>query len=181
MAHLPLWLLGKLPTDVCDAAAREFEALPKQDANMGIEAEVNNHSQRNTAIAFASHDHWFGGILFEHGITANEKMGWEYLISGHEAVQWAEYGPSQHYDWHTDTFPLSGTPLERKVSVVCLMSEPSEFEGGDFQVRLYEDYTAPLEKGTIIAFPSLLQHRVSPILSGTRRSATIWMHGPRMR
>ena len=181
MAHLPIWMLGSIPTDVCDAAAREFDELPKQDANMGVSAEVNDHAQRNTSIAFAKADHWFGGILFEFGLGANNQMGWDYALGGHESVQWAEYGASQHYDWHIDTFPLVIAPVERKVSVICLMSDPSEFEGGDFQVRLYQDYTAPLQKGTVIAFPSMLQHRVTPILNGTRRSATMWITGPRMR
>jgi PKHD-type hydroxylase len=94
-------------------------------------------------------------------------------------VQFAEYGPEQHYAWHTDTFALAGKPTDRKITIVCLLND--EFEGGQFQVRLYNDYTAPLEKGTIIAFPSILEHRVIPVTSGIRYSATMWFSGPRFR
>jgi len=49
------------------------------------------------------------------------------------------------------------------------------------KVRLYNNYTAPLEKGTIIAFPSILEHRVIPVTSSIRYSATMWFNGPRFR
>lgn len=80
-----------------------------------------------------------------------------------------------------DTFPLSGLPIERKVSVICLMSDPDEYEGGELQIQLYQDYKVDMKKGQIIAFPSMLQHRVVPIISGIRNSAVIWLNGPRMR
>ncbi len=181
MSHLPIWMLGTLPVEIVDAAVREFSELALKDAAMGLEADVSDTSQRNTSICFAPEGHWFGGILNEHGRIANAQMGWHYDIDDHEAVQWAAYGPEQHYDWHVDVFPLSGRPRERKVTVVCLMNEPSEFEGGEFQVRLYQQYAAPLTKGTMIAFPSILEHRVTPVLSGVRNSATVWLNGPRFR
>jgi PKHD-type hydroxylase len=80
-----------------------------------------------------------------------------------------------------DTFLLSGLPIERKVSVICLMSDPEEYEGGDLQIQLYQDYKVEMQKGQMIAFPSVLQHRVLPIISGLRNSAVIWLNGPRMK
>jgi PKHD-type hydroxylase len=71
--------------------------------------------------------------------------------------------------------------MERKVSVICLLSDPSEYEGGDLQIKLYQEYTADLKKGDMIAFPSMLEHRVVPIQSGARNSAVVWLNGPRMR
>lgn len=179
--HLPIWLLGNVPTEVCDAAAREFELIPFKDAAMGISGENVTHSYRDTSVRFAPTGHWFGGILFEHAMKANRECGWDYDITHHEDTQYAEYGVNQHYNWHTDTFPLSGQPFERKLTAVCLMNDPSEFEGGEFQMKLYSEYTAPLSKGTVIAFPSFLEHRVTPVTSGKRNSATIWLNGPRFR
>jgi PKHD-type hydroxylase len=48
-------------------------------------------------------------------------------------------------------------------------------------MRLYSEYTAPLVKGSMIAFPSILEHRVTPVLSGVRYSATMWFNGPRFK
>jgi PKHD-type hydroxylase len=181
MSHLPIWLIGQIPTDVCDAAVREFMAIEPQDATMGVEGEVENKAHRDTVLRFAPEGHWFGGIMQEHGRLANLKMGWDYELTGHENVQFGSYGPNGHYGWHTDTFTLSGLPIERKVSVVCMMSDRDEYEGGELQIRLYQEYTADLKKGDIIAFPSILEHRVIPVISGMRSSAVVWLNGPRMR
>jgi PKHD-type hydroxylase len=181
MNHLPIWYIGQIPADVCDAAAREFMTIQPQDAAMGTEGEHQDKSQRDTVLRFAPTGHWFGGILAEHGKVANESMGWDYALTGHENVQYGSYGPNGHYGWHTDTFPLAGLPVERKVSVICLMSDPSEYEGGELQIKLYQEYTADLKKGDMIAFPSMLEHRVIPVKSGIRNSAVVWLNGPRMR
>jgi PKHD-type hydroxylase len=181
MAHLPIWYLGKVPAELCDAACAEFSAIPAQEATMGIAADVKDTRTRNTAIRFAEANHWFGGIMLQHAHFANKEVGWDFELTGNEAVQYAEYGSEQHYHWHVDTFMLSGKPTDRKITVVCLMNDPSEFEAGELQVRLHQDYPVPLEKGTMIAFPSFLEHRVVPVTAGLRKSATMWVNGPRFR
>lgn len=181
MTHLPIWYLGKLPVEVCDQARQELMALPMQEAAMGIDGDVKIESQRNTSVVFAPFDFWLGKDMERHAAQANKECGWDYDIPSREAIQFAQYGVNQHYDWHVDVFPLSGQSTDRKISVVCLLNDPSEFEGGDFQIRLYSQYTAPLEKGSIIAFPSILEHRVTPVTSGVRYSATMWFHGPRFK
>lgn len=181
MTHLPIWYVGNIPSAVCDAAAGEFMAIEPRDATMGAAGESQDKAHRDTVLRFAPEGHWFGGILQEHGRLANQKMGWDYEITGHENVQFGSYGPNGHYGWHTDTFPLSGLPLDRKVSVICMMSEPSEFEGGELQIKLYQEYTCDLKKGDLIAFPSILEHRVIPVISGIRNSAVVWLNGPRFR
>lgn len=179
--HLPIWLLGQVPIKVCDAAVSEFSIIKPRDAAMGTNGENIEHSQRNTTVRFTTDNHWFGGIMYEHALKANRDNSWNYDINFHEAVQYAEYGLEQHYDWHTDTFTLSRNEYDRKITAVCLMNDVSEFEGGEFQIKLYQEYIAPLQKGTIIAFPSILEHRVTPVTKGVRASATIWLNGPRFK
>jgi PKHD-type hydroxylase len=41
--------------------------------------------------------------------------------------------------------------------------------------------TAPRERGVVIAFPSYVLHRVTPITSGTRKSVVIWITGPKFK
>jgi PKHD-type hydroxylase len=181
MSHLPIWYMGQIPLEVCDAAIREFETITPQQAAMGTNGEHADKTQRDTVLRFASPNHWFGGILYQHGLAANTATGWDYNITGHENVQYGSYGPGGHYNWHCDTFPLAGLAEERKVSVICLLSDPAEYGGGELQIQLYQDYGVPMQKGQMIAFPSQLQHRVLPVTTGTRSSAVIWMTGPRMR
>ncbi len=181
MSHLPIWYLSTVPHGVCDRLVAELSSLPSKDATMGIGGDQLQHSTRNTNVRFAEQGHWFEGTLKQTADEGNKVCKWDYLVAGNEAIQFAEYGVNQHYHWHTDTFTLAGNPTDRKLTVVCLLNDPSEFEGGEFQVRLYNDYTAPLTKGSVIAFPSILEHRVTPVLSGVRHSATIWLNGPRFR
>lgn len=181
MAHLPIWYLNSIDPATCDKAVAEFKALPAIDASMGIAGDTHDHAHRNTAVRFATSNHWFEECLKQVAFEGNKLCGWEYDTTSNENIQFAEYGPEQHYNWHVDIFPLSGQPLDRKLTVVCLLNDPSEFTGGEFQIRLYSEYTAPLVKGSVIAFPSFLEHRVIPVTSGMRKSATIWLNGPRFR
>ena len=181
MAHLPIWFLGSVPQDTCDKAHAEFLLLPTQDATMGVDGTDRSHLNRNTTVRFAAQGHWFGDIMHNFGVDANKTCAWGYDINAGEAVQFAEYGPEQHYGWHVDNFPLAGHDKDRKVSVVCLLSDPAEFQAGELQLRLYSEYTAPLVKGSVIAFPSILEHRVTPVTAGLRATATMWLSGPRFR
>jgi len=65
--------------------------------------------------------------------------------------------------------------------VVCMMSDPVDFEGGALQLRMYQEFTPPMTKGTIIAFPSFLEHQVTPVTKGVRYTATMWLSGPRFK
>jgi PKHD-type hydroxylase len=179
MSHLPLWCLGKIDGDICNQIIAEMSGIEARDASMGLNGAEKNSAFRSTKVRFGVENYWLNDQFESFAIHANKECKWEYHVTGRENIQFAEYGPEQHYAWHTDTFALSGKPTDRKITVVCLLND--EFEGGEFQVRLYNDYTAPLEKGTIIAFPSILEHRVVPVISGVRYSATMWLNGPRFR
>lgn len=179
--HLSIWYMGEISSEKCDALIQENNSQISDKASMGIDGNEFNEIHRNTAIKFLPFDHEFSTQMFEFAYTANQECKWDYQINHREAVQFARYGVNQHYNWHTDTFPLSGSDTDRKLTIVVLLNDPSEFEGGDFQVRLYNDYTAPLKKGSMIAFPSILEHRVVPVTSGIRYSATMWLSGPRFR
>jgi PKHD-type hydroxylase len=179
MSHLPLWYLGKLDSDKCNQIIAEMSGIEVKDASMGIDGAEKNHETRNTKVRFGGANYWLNDQFESFAMQANKECKWEYHVTDRENIQFAEYGPEQHYAWHTDTFALSGKPTDRKITIVCLLND--DFEGGKFQVRLYNDYDAPLEKGTIIAFPSILEHRVVPVTSGIRYSATMWFSGPRFR
>lgn len=181
MSHLPIWYMASIDPQICDKAVAEMSELPVQDAAMGIVGDFSNHDHRNTDVRFAHKNYWFEAALLNAAMLGNTQCGWDFNITGNEAIQYAEYGPEQHYNWHIDLFPLSGKPTDRKLTAVCLLNDPDEFTGGEFQIRLYSEYTAPLVKGSIIAFPSALEHRVVPVVSGLRKTATIWLNGPRFR
>lgn len=179
MSHLPLWYMGQLGDEDCARVVAELSPQEVRTATLGEAGTAADAQTRKTAIRFAPPNYWLEGIFERFAMEANKQCRWEYHITEAERVQLAEYQTDHHYTWHTDTFTLSGSPLDRKITVVCLLNDT--FEGGEFDVRLYTDYNAPLKKGSMIAFPSILEHRVRPVINGTRFSATMWFKGPRFR
>lgn len=85
-----------------------------------------------------------------------------------------------HYDWHMDKGHLSQQP--RKLSLTIQLSDPSEYEGGDLEIMEGNKATKMgRTKGLVVAFPSWILHRVTPVTAGTRRSLVVWTGGPRFR
>lgn len=103
------------------------------------------------------------------------------------ALQFTEYHSSVagKYDWHTDTMFESPSMSQRKISMVIQLSNPDDYEGGDLELQplLYEppDPIELRQQGSVIFFPSITNHRVTPITKGTRYSLVAWMEGPRWR
>jgi len=133
---------------------------------------------------------------------ANIEAGWQYELQIPEAVQYSRYQNEGHYNWHIDgnsdnhaarkylpevphPIPLNLTPLPqlqglvRKLSATVNLSHPTEYEGGELQIRCYDQLhifnDAP--RGSMAIFPSFLEHRITPITSGERHSAVMWYNG----
>ena len=181
MSHLPIWYLSNINPALCDDVIAECAVRDFEMAAMGEIAGEKNSHYRNTSIQFLPTGHRLEKFLKDIAYTANQQCKWDYLLSDNEEIQFARYTEKQLYNWHTDTFLLGLKPIDRKITMVCLMNDPSEFDGGEFKVKLYQEYVAPLEKGSVIAFPSMLEHCVTPIISGVRYSATMWLSGPKFR
>ena len=98
-----------------------------------------------------------------------------------ENFQYTVYRDTEggHYDWHVDQGPLA---VQRKLSVSVQLSHGHAYEGCDLQfVAGNKTETGPRERGTVIAFPSYVLHRVTPIVSGTRKALVVWTTGPNFR
>jgi len=100
-------------------------------------------------------------------------------------IQYTEYYASEggKYDWHVDTDWCDARGyLDRKLSITVQLSDPSEYEGGDFEFLEVEQIPPwGKNKGSVLVFPSYLSHRVSPVTSGVRRSLVAWFSGPKWR
>lgn len=99
-------------------------------------------------------------------------------ISGfEEQLQLTRYdGDKQgHYGWHQDVGGQGSSV--RKLSMVILLTDRSEFEGGDLEMFGLGPLKE-LQQGTVICFPSYEQHQVVPVTKGTRYSLVAWVSGP---
>ena len=98
-----------------------------------------------------------------------------------EPAQYTEYPEGGFYDWHIDSdINCAHEPPVRKISMTCLLSPESEFEGGDLEV-MSEGKVAKLKQGQIVLFASFLRHRVKPVIKGNRKSLVMWFGGTPFR
>jgi len=105
-----------------------------------------------------------------------------------ENLQFTEYNGDQQgfYSMHTDcghSSRLENFVDIRKLSFSIQLSNPKDYEGGEF--ILYnkdgKEFNAPKTKGTIIFFQSNILHEVKPVKKGTRYSIVSWVQGPNLR
>ena len=98
-----------------------------------------------------------------------------------EMAQYTEYPSGGFYDWHMDSdVNFVHEPTVRKISMTCLLSHESEFEGGELQIEK-EENKVKLLQGHAIFFASFIRHRVAPVTKGVRKSLVMWFGGPPLR
>ena len=94
-----------------------------------------------------------------------------------EMAQYTEYPEGGFYDWHVDNdVNMQHEPPVRKISMTCLLSPESEFEGGDLELQA-EGKVAKIKQGHAIFFASFIRHRVKPVTRGRRQSLVMWFGG----
>lgn len=102
-------------------------------------------------------------------------------------IQYTEYHGDDKgfYHTHIDSFVGSGEVSDRKLSMTIQLSDSHEYEGGDFVLRdEVENFPSKEElrkKGTVLIFPSFLNHSVQPVTKGIRKSLVTWIEGPAWR
>ncbi len=114
------------------------------------------------------------------------ETNYQFDLSGFDLIQYTRYSVGDHYGWHADCnygeMPHPGTVQPRKLSISLVLNDG--FEGGDFQINTSGDdapFTLPMPKGRMIAFPSFMLHRVTPVTKGWRHSLVIWVVGPKFK
>lgn len=101
-------------------------------------------------------------------------------IQDSENIQFTEYDEKYEgeYKQHIDTFWISQN--HRKISCILQLSDPEEYEGGDFFLNATErpNMEEVKNQGTLLFFPSFLEHGITPVTKGTRYSLVCWFTGP---
>ena len=164
-----------------------------------------NPDHRKSQISWI-YDDELSGTIGAWMQQANKEAGWYYDLELPEAIQYTRYSTGGYYDWHTDgnsdqhaarrlvqkidpPIPLNVTPFPkfqgtvRKLSATVNLSHPHEYEGGFLEIRCYDQLHIFNEcpRGSIIVFPSFLEHRVAPLEAGERHSAVMWYNGYPLR
>jgi PKHD-type hydroxylase len=115
-----------------------------------------------------------GSVCKNYLIDGERNGQWAATICDFDVVQIIKYTEGGHYAWHNDVLPARDGKV-RGVSLVMLLNDPSEFEGGLLQIKDKSDNLLK-NKGDIVVFDPKAEHRVTPVTSGVRYTAVCWAY-----
>lgn len=163
----------------------------------GGEVETNSKFEvdeavRKSGVVFTN-EQWLYDIIWPYMEKANFNSGWRYNIKYAESMQITKYEKGEFYNFHRDgksdhlssyNRPDNGFlhGNNRKLSMTVLLND--DYEGGDFQFAQYSKEKCNVisveqnKIGSIIVFPSYMEHRIIPITKGLRYSLVVWFVGP---
>ena len=102
-----------------------------------------------------------------------------YPLKNDDIINVNEYGPKTEYTWHKD----SSNNFNNDVKLTIILNiSTDKYTGGDFELFLngvHQNKDLVKKPGSLIIFKSHINHRVKPIINGTRRTITLWLTGPR--
>ena len=167
----------------CQDIINAGRAEPKQDAHVGsntrIKGGVVDTKTRTSHISwipFKKMQPMYKKIEHVMKTTNGNHFGFDGMTITEQA-QYTEYPEGGFYEWHIDNdVNCAHEPPVRKISMTCLLSPESEFEGGDLEL-MAEGKIAKLKQGHAIFFASFIRHRVKPVIRGRRQSLVMWFGG----
>ena len=137
-------------------------------------------------------EQWLYDIIWPYMDWGNQQAGWKYNIKYAESCQITRYKKGGFYKFHRDGMGdhLSAyhNPQNafmhghvRKLSMSVILND--NFDGGAFEFASYGKEVCeitPIEAsaGSVIVFPSGMEHRVAPVTKGIRYSVVCWFLGP---
>lgn len=166
-----------LSGDECERIVALTRSLPHEEAETIAGRSVHRSSQvvwltrsPQTAWIFDRFESW--GAAY----AARRRLD---VVGLHEFLQVARYESSHHFDWHVDVD--YDDPAFKKVTMVAQLTDGRAYVGGDLELVGNLPSVFHRLQGSAVAFPSILAHRVLPVVSGVRYSIVGWMNGPPFR
>lgn len=173
-----MWSNG-LSEDVVDKIISEAGATDEASTFNNSGSDI-----RSSRVAWLTDSKWILDLLYDYVDQANT-LAFNFSVYKKAEIQYTEYHASEggHYSWHHDINWNRNDGLDRKLSITVQLSDPTKYSGGEFSFSEVQTPETKLlkTKGTILVFPSYLQHAVSPVTSGVRKSLVAWFEGPMWR
>lgn len=171
---------GALPKEKCEELIAICKSRELVDATIFAGKDYETvRDVRETQVAFIN-DQQIKGIMMHYFNEANRNafgIDIDYLPDS----QYGEYSEGSFYNWHHDINWQADTPYDRKLSIVIQLSDPDDYDGGEFEFKNIVKPENFYKQGSVLVFPSYLVHRVTEITRGQRKSLVNWIEGPRWR
>lgn len=152
-------------------------SLPSEEGRAGSVVEI-----RRSKVKWLEEENSSCSWVFKKLKSTIEEVNsfvWKFNLKGwNDNIQYAEYSSTDqgYFDWHLDIGDKVYS--HRKLSLTIQLSDPNEYEGGEFQTfTAVNPISQPSTKGTLILFPTFLLHRVTPVTQGLRKSLVWWVGG----
>ena len=174
------------------SAVDTSKEITAEERKPGRKGDYKPDSKTRISDVAWCNEQWLYDIIFPIMHHANDDAGWKYNIKGAESCQITRYKKRGHYKFHTDgngdhlsAYDNPGNKFldghVRKLSMSVMLND--NFDGGAFEFASYgkeECVITPIEAsaGSVIVFPSAMEHRVAPVTKGTRYSVVCWFVGP---
>ena len=175
-----------------ETAVDNTKSISDEERKTGSPGDYRpNHKERVSNVAWIT-DQWVYDLIWPLMVQANEDAGWRYKINAAESNQVTRYKKGGFYSFHTDgkgdhlsAYNMPGNAFMhgnvRKISMSVILN--GNFQGGAFEFASYSKEKCtitPVEAtaGSVIVFPSTMEHRVAPVTKGTRYSLVTWFLGP---
>ena len=170
----------------CQMIIEAGRAQPKQNASVGQAqkeggiVDTKTRTSHISWIPFKKMADMYKDIETVMKKTNSNHFGFDGMQIT-ELAQYTEYPSGGFYDWHMDSdVNFAHEPTVRKISMTCLLSHESEFEGGELQIERDKN-KVKLVQGQAIFFASFIRHRVAPVTRGVRKSLVMWFGGPPLK
>ena len=185
-----------VPLEACDGIVEFLDSLDLNWEEGKVRDTDVDYRARRSSIAWID-DEELKAFVWAQFISANKSdPDWCFDIDSLENIQYTVYkmsptpndsnplaAQSGHYEWHSDLVQNVESDIKktRKLSMTLVLNdgwEGCDFECGTVRKGDLVSEKIPLKKGDVIVFPSIMHHRVNPILSGERKVLVAWAWGP---
>ena len=187
MEDLVVWE-GGFTEEECDLIIQTGELFEFIKAGIGDGPGNVDEETRKTNITWIEprDDHKW---VFERMHTIVAKVNYDKFqleLRKFDGFQYSKYEEGGHYKWHKDvSLTPSNEGLYRKLSVVLMLSNPSDYEGGDLLISDNGGFenvkNYKFKKGDIAFFYSTTPHKVEPVTKGTRLTLVTWCLGEKIK
>lgn len=188
--------MEKVKIDLHEMDFTDEEDILWRDVMCESISAIGQYRKCNKTVMPLVMEPWLASMINHHCNEANMEWGFDILWPKQaEMLDYSQVGDK--FDWHVDTgvVPMLATEMDthpnviRKITMIWQLSDGDEYEGADLELTSHMDGYNILEhskdmlrqKGTVIAFPAYMLHRITPLISGRRESVVSWMNGPAWR